>query len=169
MINVEVRLATIDDAAAYEGFMSALFAENLDTLPQRAPTPTAEQVAQFFKRRSGEHSALFIALVDGRVIGGIGIGRIDQPNREHASVLGINVANEFRGTGVGRALLEHALSWAQTITSIERIELDVVAHNAAAIHLYESVGFVREGLKLQAMKKDGRYSDLLAMAYRNQR
>jgi RimJ/RimL family protein N-acetyltransferase len=37
--------------------------------------------------------------------------------------------------------------------------LEVFASNARAIALYESLGFVREGLKRRVRKLDGRYDD----------
>jgi hypothetical protein len=38
------------------------------------------------------------------------------------------------------------------------------ADNEAAIRLYESLGFVREGLKARARKFEGRYQDTVLMA-----
>jgi RimJ/RimL family protein N-acetyltransferase len=42
--------------------------------------------------------------------------------------------------------------------------LDVMAHNAAARHLYASEGFVPEGTLREALRRDGRYVDLVLMA-----
>ena len=47
---------------------------------------------------------------------------------------------------------------------MERIELEVFASNARAIALYESLGFMREGLKRRTRKLDDAYDDDLVMA-----
>lgn len=46
---------------------------------------------------------------------------------------------------------------------LARVELEVVADNPAAVHLYESLGFEREGLKRRAFLVDGRLADLVVM------
>jgi putative acetyltransferase len=164
LIDIEIRLIAVADAEAYDAFMASMFAENLDTLPNRSPTTNLDLLIQYIGKCAGKHSALFVAESDGRLIGGIGISRIDQPNRTHTSVLGMNVAGGYRGKGIGRAMLKHALDWADSTPSIERIELEVTSHNAPAIHLYEEFGFKAEGVKRRAMKKDGQYADLLLMS-----
>ena len=50
--------------------------------------------------------------------------------------------------------------WAQVL----RMELQVYADNARAIALYESLGFVREGLHRGYALRDGAYVDSLSMA-----
>jgi RimJ/RimL family protein N-acetyltransferase len=47
--------------------------------------------------------------------------------------------------------------------NLHRIELTVYAEHAAAIHVYEKVGFRQEGRLREAAFKFGRYQDLLMM------
>ncbi len=44
--------------------------------------------------------------------------------------------------------------------NLQRIELEVLSRNESAIHLYEKVGFVREGKKRNAVFKKGRFEDM---------
>ena len=46
---------------------------------------------------------------------------------------------------------------------LERVELEVFASNRPAIRLYESLGFVVEGIKRRGRKLDGAYDDVLEM------
>ncbi|HZM33384.1 MAG TPA: GNAT family protein [Burkholderiales bacterium] len=46
---------------------------------------------------------------------------------------------------------------------LTRIELTVREHNDRAIALYERLGFVREGLKRNAVRIDGNYENLVCM------
>lgn len=54
--------------------------------------------------------------------------------------LGIGLAPEYRDLGLGRELLTQTLALAKEF-GFKRIELDVLATNHRAIHLYETFGF----------------------------
>lgn len=75
----------------------------------------------------------------------------------------MGVLKEYRGQGIGERLAQTALERARAI-GLERVELDVYASNAAAIRLYEKLGFVVEGVHRRARKLDGQYDDLVSMA-----
>jgi RimJ/RimL family protein N-acetyltransferase len=78
--------------------------------------------------------------------------------------LGISVAQAWRGRGVGTAVMQHLIGWASTTPGIHRLDLDVVTTNAHAIHIYEKLGFQREGIRRRAMLKYGQFFDVLTMA-----
>jgi len=78
-------------------------------------------------------------------------------------VLGIAVLPEFRGRGIGTALLREALQRARAF-GFTRIELAYRAGNARVAALYERFGFVREGVQRNAVRVDGAYEDLVCMA-----
>ena len=46
-----------------------------------------------------------------------------------------------RRKGIGLAMIEYVLAWAQASAVIEVIDLDVLAHNEPAIKLYRKAGF----------------------------
>jgi GNAT superfamily N-acetyltransferase len=54
------------------------------------------------------------------------------------------VVGEARGRGVGAALVAEVVAWARA-RGLQRLFLDVGAHNAAARRLYERHGFVATG------------------------
>jgi RimJ/RimL family protein N-acetyltransferase len=104
-----------------------------------------------------------VALQDDRVVGWCDIWRPELPVYNHVGVLGMGVLKEFRGRGLGWRLIEATLKCARDV-GIERVELTVYASNKRAIRLYESVGFVHEGVKRKGRKLDGKYEDVLMMA-----
>ena len=61
-----------------------------------------------------------------------------------ADILNLVVAPERRGQGIGRALLQAALTRAAQ-DGARRIWLEVRESNAAAVHLYETSGFRQTG------------------------
>jgi ribosomal protein S18 acetylase RimI-like enzyme len=69
---------------------------------------------------------------------------------------------DFRGQGIGRAMLERALGMSRTCR-LERIELEVFSGNVPAIEFYTSLDFEEEGIKRRARKVDGVYEDIILM------
>ncbi len=74
----------------------------------------------------------------------------------------INLAE--RGRGLGRETLRLLKRIVFENLGAHRLWLDVMAHNGAARHLYQSEGFVLEGAMREAHSTDGRYVDLLLMS-----
>ena len=84
--------------------------------------------------------------------------------RRHVMWLGISVAPEAQGQGVGRALMHAMCDWADHWGQVLRIELTVFADNARAIQLYQHCGFVPEGLHRGYALRHGQYADVVSMA-----
>ena len=60
--------------------------------------------------------------------------------------IGMLLARDWRGHGLGGALLRAAIDWARD-HGAHKMALEVWPHNTVAIHLYERHGFVEEGRK----------------------
>ncbi len=65
---------------------------------------------------------------------------------ETADITNMAVHSDFRGKGVGKALLTALMDKGYAL-GIERFTLEVRAGNTPAIHLYESLGFRTEGIR----------------------
>lgn len=104
-----------------------------------------------------------VALVEQTIIGWCDITPVTFEGMTHVGRLGMGVKNGFRGGGVGKSLLREALNRAFS-QGLERVELEVFRSNDAAIRLYESHGFVLEGVKTGARKLDGTVDDILIYA-----
>ncbi len=73
------------------------------------------------------------------------------------------VAASHRRRGVGRALLDQAVVWAES-AGVRKLELHVFPWNEPAIALYESFGFEREGIRRAHYLRDGVPVDAILMA-----
>ena len=82
----------------------------------------------------------FAAVADGEIIGSLHV----QTSRFGFGEIGMAVAREWRGHGVGSALVAAAVEWARE-RGLHKLSLSVFPHNGAAIALYREFGFVEEG------------------------
>jgi RimJ/RimL family protein N-acetyltransferase len=77
--------------------------------------------------------------------------------------LGMFVAADRRGRGVGSALVAAAIEWARG-RGLHKLSLEVFPHNEAAIALYRKFGFVEEGrLVKHVRRQSGELWDLIEM------
>jgi RimJ/RimL family protein N-acetyltransferase len=73
------------------------------------------------------------------------------------------VAANWRGRGVGKALLTASIEWAR-VRGLHKLALSVFPHNNAAIALYRQFGFVEEGRLVRHVRRaDGQLWDLIEM------
>lgn len=106
-----------------------------------------------------------VAEIDGAVIGVASLHPLNDSLRQsHVRALGITVAQSAQGSGVGTALMQGLLDWADQWAQVKRIELRVNVDNLRAIALYKKFGFVEEGRMLGECFRAGQYVDAYAMA-----
>jgi RimJ/RimL family protein N-acetyltransferase len=125
--------------------------------------PKIEMTRAFVLESLLDNKPHYIALHKSVVIGWCDISPLRRPLHAHVGVLGMGVLSEFRGQGVGKALIVAAIEKAKAI-GLTRVELMVREENKRAITLYEHVGFVVEGLKRRSTRIDGRYRNDFLMA-----
>jgi diaminopimelate decarboxylase len=106
--------------------------------------------------------ASIVAVAEGRLVGNIGIAR-EAGLDAHVATLGMSVDKEWRGRGVGSALLGEALRWARSV-GVEKVSLTVYQHNTRAVALYRKFGFVDEGRLSGQSKKSYGYEDEVIMS-----
>lgn len=125
--------------------------------------PEFDEAREFVRTLHDAGFPHFVATVGKRIVGWCDIAPLNRAVYDHVGVLGIGVVAEFRGRGIGSALLRAALAQARAI-GLTRVELTVRASNHVAVALYRKFGFAVEGTKRNALKVDGAYEDLLLMA-----
>lgn len=124
---------------------------------------TTDLEAWVESHRVAPDEALFvIADADDRAIGHVGLYQIDHRRRsaDFAIVIG---DRSVWGGGVGRACSRFAIEFGFDMLNLRRIQLQVLATNERAAHLYRSLGFVDEGRLRQAHWQQGAYVDMLLM------
>ena len=111
------------------------------------------------------HAAVLVAeRGDGTLVGRLSVGRDPHPASTHVADVGLMVALDARRQGVGTALLRAAVDWARG-AGVRKLELHVFPWNDAALALYESFGFEREGYRKGHYRRGGEFVDAILMAY----
>ena len=88
------------------------------------------------------------AVASGEVIGSIHV----EPSRHGYGELGMAIVREWRGRGVGSALMEAAIDWSRE-RGLHKLALGVFPHNAAGVALYRKFGFVEEGRRVKHYRR----------------
>jgi ribosomal protein S18 acetylase RimI-like enzyme len=99
------------------------------------------------------------------LVGVVGLLRNGADKERHkAHVVGMYVAPEAAGRGIGRALLGELLTRAARVDGLRQVQLTVGSRNDAARRLYESLGFRKYGCEIGALNVDGVFHDEDLMA-----
>jgi RimJ/RimL family protein N-acetyltransferase len=106
---------------------------------------------------------VFVAETADGLVGRLSISRDPHPASAHVADLGLMVAASHRRQGIGRRLLAEAERWARE-AGVRKLELHVFPHNEAAIRLYETYGFEREGYRKGHFRRVDGYVDAILMA-----
>ena len=163
---VVVRRATTADAAAFariHGDLAVL--GNLMQLPYTSAEVWQHRLADLAGASKSGLDLLLAAERDGEVVGTAGLHPTGAAlRRRHAMLLGLSVASEAQGQGVGAALMQALVDYADRWAQVLRLELTVYSDNARAIALYRKFGFEVEGTHRAYALRDGAYVDALAMA-----
>lgn len=160
---LQIRRATTKDAAAFARIMG-----DPEVLPNLMQVPFTS--AELWEKRladndvPGKADLSIVAVRGGEVVSSAGLHPAPQLRRRHAAMLGISVAREAQGQGVGRALMGALCDYADHWAHLLRIELTVFTDNERAIGLYRRFGFVEEGVLRAYALRQGAYVDTLAMA-----
>lgn len=104
------------------------------------------------------------------LIAAAGIHRVRNPKFSHrARLWGIFVSPDHRGRGLGRAVTSAALDLARTWNGVERVDVAVSDNSPAALHIYQSLGFIEWGREPESTRHDGKRYDEIFLSLRIER
>lgn len=92
----------------------------------------------------------------------VGVFRFDRlDNQNQSAEVGLDVATRFRRMGYAKEIYHALLPYLFSEFSLNRLSLITLATNTPAINLYESLGFKKEGVLRQAIKRDDQFLDVI--------
>ena len=143
MAQFTVRPASAADARAMAELFAAV-AEERTGIASEPPVDVEERTARF----AATSAETMVAVADGQIVGLIHT----TVSRHSFGELGMLVDREWRGRGVGSALIMATIDWARD-QGLHKLCLEVFAHNTAAIALYRKCGFVEEGHRVKHYRR----------------
>jgi RimJ/RimL family protein N-acetyltransferase len=154
MAEFVVRPAWPADTRAMAELFAAVAAER-DGIATEPPVDLEERTAVFTRTVSGS----IVAVAGGRVVGLLHV----EASRHGFGEIGMAVDRDWRGRGVGSALVQAAIDWARG-AGLHKLCLEVFPHNAAGIALYRRAGFTEEGRRVaQYRRASGELWDSIVM------
>lgn len=115
-------------------------------------------------RPDDERQCALVALQAGVVVGSCTLEQHQRIRASHVGHIGMGVAIDSHGKGIGTQLLEAALEVADNWMGLRRVELSVYTDNASAVALYHKFGFEIEGEQRDSALRDGRFVNTYVMA-----
>ena len=164
--DIELRSAEVQDAEALITYLKVTNAESpyLICEPEEITLSLEQEKEIIIRKEDSERELLLLAFEDGKHIGNVSLMSVGSSMRyKHRCNIAIALYKEYCGRGIGRLILETILDVARK-TGYSQAELEVVTENTGAIHLYESLGFVKYGQLPNSMRyKDGSTVDSFLM------
>jgi ribosomal protein S18 acetylase RimI-like enzyme len=160
-----IRLMREADLPAYKRLRDGMLAAHPQAFTSDAATELKRDADSYRGRLSGggDGANLFTltAWSDARMIGAISCEHEARVKVRHvAHIVGMMVSDELHGQGIGRQLLQRALTLLQGEPVLELVTLNVTSSNTRAVRLYETGGFKRYGRLEGAIKlPDGQLVD----------
>jgi ribosomal protein S18 acetylase RimI-like enzyme len=153
---MQIRRLQLTDAPLYRAFRLRGLREHPDAFTSSFAEENARPLADTEKRLDAAGSEkLWGAFADGALAGLVGLSHETRvKNRHKARLVGLYVASEFSGRGLGRALVDAVLREARAC-GFELLVLTVTDSNRAACALYTRAGFSAFGIEPDAIRVDG--------------
>jgi RimJ/RimL family protein N-acetyltransferase len=155
---IDVRPATPDDVEAMLDVMEGVVAEG-KWLGAEPPFDRDDRRERLLVGMAGERSVHLVAVAEGGIVGNVALELAPYG----VAQLGMYVAEQWRGRGVGGALVREAIA-AGRVLGAHKLSLQVWPHNHAARRLYRRYGFAEEGrLRRHYRRRSGQLWDAVIM------
>jgi RimJ/RimL family protein N-acetyltransferase len=163
-----IRTPVVEDAAIAIEYLKAVFVDDrffLTTTEEAKEwqTPEREQ-ERIEKHYQNQNQLLVVTIADDRMVSMAHADCGEKKRIQHVADMGISILPQYRGMGLGTAIMQTMIDWAAAHPLIEKLTLDVYSANTRAIALYKKMGFIETGRKPKEIKyADGTYDDCICM------
>ncbi len=140
---ITIRLATVEDAPELLA-MKLEYLENSKTIPlfrSEYSSNLDKELQLISKLESEKNSVLFVAENNNKLIGNIDLNGNQRRKLFHTGVIGMGIREQWRGKGVGAALLDAVVKWCKDNIFINLLWLEAYDSNEAGKALYIKMGF----------------------------
>jgi len=157
---ITIREAEESDAEAITSVVDSVASEKYYIVGERSRKDWDEAIREIKKR----NSLIIVAQVNQRTVGMASLVRGKFEKNKHVGFLGITILKDFRGVGIGNAMMKYIAEWTKLQEALEKISLTVFSTNKPAIELYKKFGFKIEGVSKKQYRIEETYVDDVIMA-----
>ena len=147
MSNYEIKEFSDSDWRGYKSIRLSSLQESPDSFAstyEREASFSTEQWQARLKISPSIHDAIALGAIVDELYAGLLSCVIHKPDANSAHLYQMWVAPDYRGLGIGMALVDRIKSWACQ-RDVEKLVLSVTTINTEAIALYEKLGFYSVG------------------------
>ena len=159
---ITIRSVEPEDAAGMLQYMKIMLGETpfLLRTPEEFNYTAEEEAGILAGRKNDPRSLMLVAEAGGEIIASADVCPHGTKSRvQHRAELGISVRKDYWRQGIGSALMERLIPFAQQ-SGFEQIELTVESKNRRALQLYHKNGFIIYGTRPHGLKyPDGSYDN----------
>lgn len=162
---ITVRLAIANDAAELLS-LKLDYLKGTNTIPlflNEYPNDLKQETQLITRLQEEKNSALFVAEYKDRLIGNIDLNGNQRLKLFHTGVIGMGIKEEWRGKGVGHALMQALVTWSKDNPYITLLWLEVYASNNGGKALYHKMGFEECGRIENFFSEGNTYIDKITM------
>ncbi len=159
-----LRDVLVSDAGAVLEYIHKVNVEskNLMREPAEFKMTLKEEEAFLKSAIESNDSCFLVAYHDDLLISTAGFKGSALKRVNHRVSFGISVLKEYQNLGVARIVMKDLIKKAREFKKT-KMDLEVRVDNLGAIHLYETLGFIKEGIIKRGFCVDNKYVDLLIM------
>ncbi len=121
-----------------------------------------EWFENYMRSRANTVRCAIVSEGNDEIIGLVSLTDINYINR--SASLHIMIGCQCQGKGAGSFAVKTICNHAFNNYGLHRIELEVLSDNKRALHVYEKCGFVQEGIKRDAVFKNGQFKDMILLS-----
>jgi RimJ/RimL family protein N-acetyltransferase len=148
-----------------EAMLESTRDEESNRLTGTQQTFTREQIEKWCENLATQEGRVDCAIVSketGEYLGEVVLNHIDEVNRSANFRIALK-GSKYYGRGIGTEAARLMVGYGFKVLELHRIDLEVFTFNPRALHVYEKLGFVREGVRREVLLLDGTYYDAIIM------
>lgn len=161
METIVYRKAKEEDAEKIVDFFNTVGGETSYMSFEKDEYPlNVKEQAELIRSFEGNTTNTMLLAVDGGRIAGLStITSSHKIKSRHDAELGVVVAKQYQGKGIGVSLIRRVIDWVKQNEITTRMSLEVRADNLKAVEMYLRFGFVIEACKKNSTLLNGKYYD----------
>lgn len=161
---IVLRPAVPADAAAIISTVRSTSLERSYVLMEKYGRNTASEEA-YIREMDRRSNLLLVAVADGAVVGSLAALQADgggRPHTAHILNIGLHIAKDYRGLGIGTEMVRYTISWARE-RGFKKLEAAIFTTNKRSLNLFRNTGFFEDGTRQKQIRVGKNYIDEVYM------